>query len=442
MSTIISRSTGGRFFALAFVVGGLAWGCAAGQSDDPPSDDDGSGGSTSSAGGAGSVGGSGGTGGDSLCEMDCSSVQAPPCQVAVCNDGSYPGTVGSCVVVADTDGTACDDGEFCTVDDACLNGVCEGGPPNDCGMTPEPCEEITCDEGSDSCSVAPANEGASCTSTDLCLVNTVCQNGVCGGGVVKDCTFAPLPEPDECYVSSCNPANGMCEPEVGNDGAACDDPMDLCTVSKTCSNGACVGGVPKDCSALTMGCTTGVCDTATGNCMGVASGEGMACDDLNGCTTGEICTSGNCGGGTPVTNCSMTQDGCCPTNCTAANDFDCNCPGEFVNGTCVYVPNIGAQETSQGAAQAVCQGLGAGWDLCAPTDLCDPGTYTYLDMAGCDCSGGNAACNCEGINLYFWVTGGQPRYYVRQPTIAGCSVSAQCTNSTSATGCANAICCK
>jgi len=346
------------------------------------------------------------------------------------------------VVVPDEDGTSCDDGNFCTVDDACVDGACEGGPQNDCGMTPAECEEVTCDEAGDTCSVAPANEGASCTSADLCQVNTVCQNGVCAGGTPKDCLFAPLPEPDECYTAVCNPSDGMCEAQVANDGAACEDPNDLCTVGKTCDNGACVGGVPKDCSALTMGCNVGVCDTGTGMCMSMAAGEGNPCDDLDACTTGEICTSGTCTGGTAVTNCSMTADGCCPSNCTAANDFDCNCPGTFVNGTCVYVPTIGAQESSQSAAQATCQALGTGWDLCSPTDLCDPATYTYLDMAGCDCSGGSATCNCEGINLYFWVTGTSGRYYVRQPTISGCSNSAQCTDSTSQSGCANAICCK
>ena len=221
-------------------------------------------------------------------------------------------------------------------------------------MNPDACEEITCDEGSDTCSVAPANDGATCTSDDLCMLNTTCSNGVCGGGTVNDCLFAPVPEPDECHNAICNPTNGMCEGVVGNDGATCQDPNDLCVENGTCNNGACVGSTPKDCSALTNGCNVGICDAATGQCTTMAAGEGQACDDLDACTTGEICTSGSCGGGTGVTTCSQTADGCCPANCTAANDFDCNCPGEFVNGTCVYVPNIGAQETSQGAAQAAC----------------------------------------------------------------------------------------
>jgi hypothetical protein len=53
--------------------------------------------------------------------------------------------------------------------------------------------------------------------------------------------------------------------------------------------------------------------------------NGQVCDDLDACTSGEICTMGNCGNGTPVTTCSQTGDGCCPTTCTAANDLDCAC---------------------------------------------------------------------------------------------------------------------
>lgn len=34
---------------------------------------------------------------------------------------------------------------------------------------------------------------------------------------------------------------------------------------------------------------------------------------------------GTCGGGSPVTTCSLTADGCCPSNCTVVDDLDCQC---------------------------------------------------------------------------------------------------------------------
>lgn len=302
----------------------LGGGCAA--STEPVEDDDGSGGqtaqTTTTSGAGGGMGGMG-TGGDpGPCGQDCSAIDTPQCLKSVCNDGSYAGAVGECVVVND-DGAACDDGAFCTVDDVCQAGACVGGGPNDCGMSAPECQEIACDEASDSCSLEPIGNGDPCSSTDLCLTGTTCNNGVCGGGTPKDCFLAPVP--NECHVSVCNPNNGMCEPEPGNDGATCVDQNDLCSEGNTCAAGVCGGGMPKNCSHLTMGCDLGVCDAGTGQCITMAVPNNQLCDDLDACTTGEICTSGTCGGGTPVTNCSLTGDGCCPSNCTAVNDLDCQC---------------------------------------------------------------------------------------------------------------------
>lgn len=312
------------FLSFTFVSTAIVAGaCAAGSETSGEGGDDGSGatGAATTTGGGGQ-GGAGGDGGTDLCGGMCDGIEPPDCQKAVCNDGSYPGTVGSCVVVAEDDGVACDDGQFCTTNDTCQNGACEGGPANDCGMSPPACQQITCDESSDSCSTAPSNNGDPCTDpNDLCLVNATCQNGTCGGGEQMDCFFAPVP--DDCHVAVCNPQNGMCEPVPGNDGEACTDANDLCTVGKTCAAGLCQGGMPKNCSGLTNGCNVGICDTVTGNCTTMMAGEGMACDDVNACTTGEICTSGVCGGGNPVTTCSQVNDGCCPSNCDATNDIDC-----------------------------------------------------------------------------------------------------------------------
>jgi len=316
--------------ALVLVGGSLLIGaCAAGEVIQEGDGGAGPGGSSGQGGMAGmggttSDGGSGG--GTGLCEIDCSSIDTPQCTVAVCNEGQYMGTVGECVVVNDEDGASCDDGMFCTTNDACVEGVCTGGPENDCGLELEPCQASVCDEGTQSCSTTAIPNGEPCTSDDLCTVNSSCQNGLCVGQT-KDCFFAPVP--DECHVSVCDSADGMCKPEVGNEGLGCSDPNDLCTVGKTCTAGSCVGGAPKDCSALTQGCFNGICDTMTGQCVQdpIAPGqmcqeaaddcnvgicdmngmcnpqpanEGGACEDGNSCTAGETCTAGVCGGGTMV----------------------------------------------------------------------------------------------------------------------------------------------
>ncbi|MGB0592421.1 MAG: hypothetical protein ACPGU1_22275, partial [Myxococcota bacterium] len=131
--------------------------------------------------------------------------------------------------------SACDDGDLCTVDDLCAQGVCEGAPV-DCGggeciaETGE-CETVDdCDDG-DPCTTGtfdditgtciftavPCDDGDPCTHSDAC----VSEDGSCQG-VTYTC-FA-----DDCAVGTCV-GDGTCDVEllveptthvwVGDDGA-------------------------------------------------------------------------------------------------------------------------------------------------------------------------------------------------------------------------------
>ncbi len=317
----------GRSWRAALLAAGLAtWlvgtaivaGCATGTNSgfggsDNTSTSTSGGGNT--GGGSTGGGGSGGTTTASPCAVDCTQIQAPVCQVAQCN-----AQTGQCEVVADTDGTTCQDGLFCTVDDACVAGVCEPGPDNDCGVTAAACEVVTCNESSQTCTTIPSQNGDPCIDpNDLCLENATCTNGLCNG-TQKDCFMQPVP--DDCHVSECNPSTGQCEPVVGNEGGPGADANDLCTVNKTCASGICQGGSAKDCSYMTQDCVLGVCDVNTGQCGTQQLNNGDPCDDLDPCTNGELCQSGQCTGGTAVVTC-VANDGCCPGNCTPQNDQDC-----------------------------------------------------------------------------------------------------------------------
>src|SRR5688572_26716129 len=59
-------------------------------------------------------------------------------------------------------------------------------------------------------------------------------------------------------------------------------------------------------------CTVNTCEVATGNCLNTPSSStnGLACDDLNECTTGEVCANGQCRNGTSVPNCCRTAADC------------------------------------------------------------------------------------------------------------------------------------
>src|SRR5262245_1367315 len=160
--------------AVVALSGAFVGGCAAGVEATPPAQQQ----SASSSGGNGAGGAQGGQGGSGLCPTDCSAIDAPQCLKSVCNDGSYQGTIGDCVIVPEDVGVACDDGVFCTVDDACDGtGQCDGGPQNDCGMTPEACKEVTCDEASATCTQSPSMNGAPCQDpSNLCIKGSTCSN--------------------------------------------------------------------------------------------------------------------------------------------------------------------------------------------------------------------------------------------------------------------------
>ncbi len=311
-------------------VGILAFGCAQGTVDFG----DGStvtttGTSTTSSGHGGAGGGAGGAGGAGgmmtfPCGVDCTKIKTPACAVAACDEKTH-----QCQVNPAKSGTACDDGKFCTIQDTCDDmGQCVGGPPNTCAQTAPDCNQIACDEDSKSCTVQPMDNGAFCTPVDKCQTNGMCNFGQCIGQK-NDCLFAPVP--DQCHIAVCDPDDGQCKPVPGNDGQGCTDITDLCTVSKTCSNGVCIGGKPKDCTQFTKGCFDGKCNLNTGacyadpipvgqNCAEATDGcnqgkcdamgkcapnainEGQMCDDGLSCTSGTTCTKGACIGGSSSVN--------------------------------------------------------------------------------------------------------------------------------------------
>lgn len=306
--------------------------------------------------GGGGAGGSG-TGGDDLgpCGVDCSKLETSQCTSAVCNTGQIIGPLNTCTVVPLPKGAPCDDGQFCTADDVCDNGVCLGGGPYGCGIKSSPCQAIVCYEESKTCDVSPVNDGAACTPTDLCKVNGVCQIGDCVGEP-KDCTFSPL---NECNSVTCEPATGKCVgvPDPNKDDAPCVLTGDLCTTNRTCEAGQCGGGNAKDCSALDGGCQVGMCDPNNGicvpapapigtvcteglhecdvgkcdlkgTCVASSAPDGVACNDHNACSQADECLTGACGG-TSIPGCVLyLHEGfeSCPNGWTFGGDWECGKP--------------------------------------------------------------------------------------------------------------------
>lgn len=130
-------------------------------------------------------------------------------------------------------------------------------------------------------------DGVSCEPKDRCIIDAVCQTGVCLGQrktcnddnactrdlcrqIDGECLFVeavdPCDDDNPCTVDLCD-ASGCRHEPVAN-GSPCDD-LDLCTSGDACFAGLCVGtGEP----------------------------DGSACDDRDSCTVDDRCTAGVCGG--------------------------------------------------------------------------------------------------------------------------------------------------
>ena len=271
---------------------------------------------------------------DGVCSgtpVDCSPY-ATDCTEAVCD-----GLDGSCIAIARDDGTSCDDEDPCTVDDACLDGLCESSPM-DCSALDSPCSAGLCDASTGECIAILFNEGGACDDDDPCTLNDSCQQGVCVGDQMS-CPAAT----DPCQQSGC--IAGACEVTSAPDGSVCDD-GDLCTVGDTCSFGACSAGEPIVCDDGLICNGVESCDSSTGGCL---SGQALQCDDGDACNGTEVCSedASGCVPGAPI----QCDDGdlcngletCDPSDgsCSMGTALTCD-NGDPCDGVETCQPNTGA----------------------------------------------------------------------------------------------------
>jgi hypothetical protein len=243
------------------------------------------------------------------------------------------------------DGTECQDGDLCTTADHCEAGACVGTP-----MACEdvnPCTDDSCGDAGKCLHVpntAKCDDGDPCTLADQCQDNACagvpvdcdCTNdadcgkledgNLCNGTLVCDlgkfphvCAVKPetpveCPPPAGdfpfCLQTQCQPETGQCLTLPAHEGLACDDD-DPCTLGDVCSQGTCAGTVPTNC-ADDNPCTDDGCNPGSG-C--THTPNTAPCSDGNACTLGDSCSAGACAGG-PMVDCNdanpCTDDGCNP----------------------------------------------------------------------------------------------------------------------------------
>jgi hypothetical protein len=337
---------------------------------------------------------------------------------------------------SDIDGLACDDGAFCTVDDACQAGVCSGGP-RDCDDDVECNGVAQCDEAADACTPGE-NE---CGAERFCDVDTATCVSMCTGCVVSGtCVTSGAAEPgNPCRVCDPTRSTNTYSVTVGRScglGPATCSGQDTCGADGQCQPNHSPGGAPCGSAA------SGTCDQAdscdgNGACLPRLSPNGSTCNDGRFCTVGDECQGGVC---TPTAN----------RNCGAGVSCDetgdvCQCQGCSIGGTCVpagtvnptnpcqvcnptrsttaYVGNTGA---ACGSAATVCSGQ----DTCSDQGVCLPNHFN--SQTTCGSPGACGVANlCDGAGNC------QPRSVDLNTDPANCG---SCSHSCEAGACTRGVC--
>ncbi len=338
-------------------------------------------------------------GAQGVCEVLPSSVVVcDPAGDKPCLDAACDPQAGTCTLVAQPDGTACDDGRPCTQQEACQGGACTAaanvcqcesdgdcaayddgdactgtlycdtaGLPHTCKVLPtsvvscatstDPCKVNACDPKSGACKSANAVDGVACTDGDPKTVGDVCVSGVCKPGVdtsvcKTDVDCVPLEDGDFCNGTLfCNAATGQCQ-------------LNPATVVHCAS-------------ASDTACRANVCETATGVCAMKPLPNGIPCDDGNKCTVGEVCKAGVCTASADTCQCKSDAD------CGKLED------GDACNGT-LYCDSATNQCVVNPATVVTCP---TAFDTACRVNSCDKasGTCALQDVVdGKPCNDGNA----------------------------------------------------
>jgi uncharacterized repeat protein (TIGR01451 family) len=112
------------------------------------------------------------------------------------------------------DGSACDDANACTASSSCQAGSCSGSVTVACPLAQQ-CEvQGACNPLTGGCAAnAPKFDGTGCDDGDWCTVDDTCQSGACTGST-RNCD-----DDDACTEDHCDPAGDCVHVELCDAGA-------------------------------------------------------------------------------------------------------------------------------------------------------------------------------------------------------------------------------
>jgi hypothetical protein len=246
-------------------------------------------------------------------------------------------------------GKACDDGNACTLADACTDGTCAGKASN-CDDK-NACTQDSCDMAS-GCTYT--NLDGACSDGDGCTAGDTCAGGTCQKGTPKNCDDGNTCTIDQCYP---NTVDGCYH--LAKQSACCTGVTSICDDGNPCTNDD--------------------CDPATSDCN--YSFNNAVCPDKDNCIQGSTCSSGTCSGNSITCNDAnpCTNDSCdgakgcvfAPISVTACDDNNA-CSDDAcdpANGGCAHSNNVNACEDG---------------DNCTVADACKDGTCASGTARNCD----------------------------------------------------------
>ncbi|MDP6943299.1 MAG: hypothetical protein QF464_04045, partial [Myxococcota bacterium] len=214
-----------------------------------------------------------------------------PCTIDdACLGGACVGQPVACECDTDADCAVFDDGDLCNGTKICVTGVCELDPGTAiaCPAANSACMTVTCEPATGACGEVPAADGGTCDDGDLCTVDDACQAGGCvgsaldcddddlcttdtcavvpsadGTGETAECNHEPVPDCDGC-------GDGVCAPDDGETCESCPADCGDCPV-EPCGDGECSEAngencttCPVDCGECPDPCGDGECNAESG----------------------------------------------------------------------------------------------------------------------------------------------------------------------------------
>jgi hypothetical protein len=103
------------------------------------------------------------------------------CDIGICDEGT-----GQCVVEVRNDGETCQPEDPCLTPGICESGACLSAVEVDCGDIDRPCYAGVCDATSGACREVLQPDGTACDDGNVCTDQGACLAGICQEGLATD----------------------------------------------------------------------------------------------------------------------------------------------------------------------------------------------------------------------------------------------------------------